>query len=249
MIDRKFIVKRSPLSYLVLGVVLLATIALGGFAFFRVNAPTPTASAIPSGGNLAVSSDERTKVVVYGDSISVGDSPAFSSQQLGKRAWPYYLSENGVYFIGGYAMGGATTGNILEQNRCQSGLRAPVTVAAFGTNSLQTGESFEANLLNLERLKSECNAELRPEAFIVTAVGPGNTIPQEKVTDWNARLKAAAEQRGWTFADPFSGMRTPENTWLPGLSFDGLHPTEAAAKTYAANIAPVIISAGKQSAG
>lgn len=34
-----------------------------------------------------------------------------------------------------------------------------------------------------------------------------------------------------------------QNTWKEGFSFDGLHPTEAAAGRYAANIAPVIIQA------
>lgn len=237
--------KRPKLMYWVLGAALVLTVTLGAFAFVRANAPTPSTTAIPSGSGLSIATEARTKVLVYGDSITQGDSPAFSRQDLGNRSWASYLSENGVYFVGGYARGGLTTGMLLDQNNCQPGAQAPVLVAAFGTNSLLLGESFETNLQNLERLKAECGPAVQAKAFLVVAVGPMDRVPAAEVADWNSRLKAAAAQRGWSYADPFTGMRTPENTWPQGLSIDGLHPTEAAAKTYAANIAPSIIEAGR----
>lgn len=237
--------KRSKLIYLLLGAALVATAALGVFAFMRANAPVSSTPAIPSGGNLTIAAENRTKVIVYGDSISVGDSPAFSSRQLGKRSWVNYLAENGVFFVGGYAQGGYTAGMILAQKQCQSGVSAPVAVAALGTNSVNTGEDFSTGLRDLERLKSECLPEVKAGSFIVTAVGPAAEIPQAKIDSWNTQLKAAAAERGWKYVDPYTGMRTAQNTWEPGMSFDGLHPTEAAAKIYATNIAPSIIEAGK----
>lgn len=235
---------RKPIA-IYLTVALIAAIALGAVAFARINAPTSDEAAIPKGGNLSIAADQRTGVIVYGDSISVGDSPAFASREVGRRSWVYYLAPNQFSFVGGYAQGGFTTGMILEQNRCQSGLNAPVMVVALGTNSLLLGESFAANLQNLERLKAECGSQISSRSFIVTAVGPADRIPAAQVDLWNTQLQSAAKERGWTYADPYAGMRTPQNTWTDGMSFDGLHPNEAGAKIYAANIAPTITAVSK----
>lgn len=236
--------KRFKLRYAVLCAVLAGTIVLGALAFFRMSAPAPSGAGA-SAGSLTAAPEARTTALVYGDSISQGDSAAFSRQDLGNRAWPKYLSQNGVYFVGGYAQGGLTAGMLIDRDLCQEGTRASVVVAAFGTNSLLLGESFETNLKNLERLKAECGGTVPPSAFLVTAVGPMDRLPPARISDWNTRLAAAAAERGWAYVDPFQGLRTSENTWPAGLSIDGLHPAEAAAEIYAANIAPNIIAAGR----
>lgn len=242
--------RKNRAKYFFLGIVCLVVVVIGFFALSRVLAPTVTESAIPPGGNLTASPDSRTRVIVYGDSITQGDSRAFAQQDLGNRSWVKYLSDKGVYFVGGFAQGGYTTGMLLERDQCQGGLTAGVVVAAFGTNSLlrgnsgSDGESFEQNLRNLEELKSRCAGGIPAQSFVVTGVGPSDRISPASVATWNSRLKAAAEERGWTYTDPFRGMSTAQNTWREGLSFDGLHPTEAGARAYAENIAPVIVQAG-----
>ena len=54
--------------------------------------------------------------------------------------------------------------------------------------------------------------------------------------DYNDFLRTLAGERGWMFVDASAGLRTEDNTFIEGLSDDGVHPNVEGARILGAAI-------------
>lgn len=196
---------------IVVGVAAALTLGVSLAENARMNTPAHSSADTPTSTPLTMPNENRVSFIVYGDSISQADSPNFSQGEVGNRSWLKYVGNQEVRFVGGFARAGYSAEKILKRG-CESGATAPVMVAALGTNPLNSGQSFESNLADTDRLKSECGPDVRPKGFVVTAVGPIDSLPGAQIDAWNTQLQAVANERGWTYVDPYVGMRSPQNT-------------------------------------
>ena len=165
-----------------------------------------------------------------GDSITEADSDDFDGGDIGPGSWANYAQGDGVRVIGGWAHAGATTEDML------AGVLADVTSGAIrpgpavlvlmgGSNDIDAGVPIPTILHNLSEIPRAVGAE----QVTLSAVPPEAPV-QDAVDALNAQLPGLAAREGWQFEDPLVDVRAPDGSWLPGMSDDGVHPTQRAAE-------------------
>ncbi|MDI3330654.1 MAG: SGNH/GDSL hydrolase family protein [Micrococcus sp.] len=181
---------------------------------------------------------------VYGDSLTVADSPSFQAGMTGPRSWAHHLPPHGMRMEAGSGRWGATAGDILAQH-LRPGVQADLLVLFLGTNDLAAaGPADDAGLArrhedfigSLDRIVERRGYP--PERVVVVAVGPRNGGAAAPVERWNSLTHRAAADRGWQLLDPWPRLRTSGNRYAdPSLTTDGLHLDTAGAERLAAGMA------------
>jgi lysophospholipase L1-like esterase len=165
-----------------------------------------------------------------GDSITEADSDDFDQGDIGPESWATYADGDGVQLVGGWAHAGATTADMLSGvlDGAASGAiwaQPNVLVLMGGSNDVDAGVAIPTILENLSRIARV----VRADRVTLSAIPP-EAAAQDTVDQVNARLPALAEREGWQFVDPLVDVRAADGSWLPGMSDDGVHPTQRAAK-------------------
>jgi len=158
--------------------------------------------------------------VVVGDSITAGSEPIRGREVPGTGSWVPAADAAPLRFAGGLAVPGATTEDLRAIVPQVDG---DLLVIMAGTNDLyhqHLWPRIRENILTIAEAGG-------PPAVVLSAVAPSDRIP-EATGRLNRRLRALADEQGWTFLDPWPGIAAGEG-FEPGASLDGIHPTPDAA--------------------
>lgn len=213
-------------------VLVLVAALLAGCGGVPDAGPPPS----PSDGPDAV---RRTITLeVYGDSLTMADSPSIAEGRTGSESWLHHLGPHGLSLAGGSGRWGATAEDVLDQH-LQPPAHAETLVLFLGTNDLATagveghGEDYvEALELIVQR------QGYPPEDVAVVSVGPRDFGSPEVVSQWNRLTAGAARDRGWHLIDPWGPLRSEGNRYRDGaLTTDGLHLSAEGAVQLAAGMA------------
>lgn len=232
---------RSTVALVLLACLAVVAVVL---AVTRDHKDAVSASG-PSTGSIrfAPDADDRVRVVVFGDSISQGDSPAFSRGDTGKTSWVHHLDNRAVRFVGGYAKGGLTSKELVSTSK--EGIRSDVVVYELGTNDvLHDSWTAEDQMKNLDKHSSQIDTPDNSARILVMGIGPVPSETTERIKTWNDGLRAGAEERGWTYVDPWTQVRTRDYAWQDTKdTADGKHPAAAGAKKLGEAMTPAIVKA------
>lgn len=174
---------------------------------------------------------------VAGDSITAGNSPDIDRGVAGDRSWAYYVDGFGLDLVGGWASPGATTAAIAKGARP---IKADVLVVLAGANDVGDGVPFPTTAANLTRIVRTMGIA----KVVISSIPPQHPRPQ-LVPAFNARLRALAGERGWTFVDASARLRTAQGLYRTGLTVDGVHPTPAGARLLGAALRSAVLDAGR----
>jgi lysophospholipase L1-like esterase len=176
------------------------------------------------------------QVAAVGDSITEADSDDFDNGDIGASSWATYADGDGVHVIGGWAHAGATTqdmlGGVLEAAASGATWDRPDRLVLMGgSNDVDAGVPIPAILANLSKIATI----VRADRVTLSAIPPEAAV-QHTVDQVNAQLPGLAQREGWQFVDPLVDVRAADGSWLPGMSSDGVHPTQQAAKLIGARL-------------
>jgi lysophospholipase L1-like esterase len=167
----------------------------------------------------ASADDPNTINYTYaGDSVTARDD-----------SWLYQLDDDGLQSVGGTAISGKTSAEILTASTPHPD--ADVLVVELGTNDVtqQVPESTVA--ANIVALANKVQAK----HVLVLALPPSN-IENDSRTGVNRRAAGITQNRtlidmavthNYLYVDPFSFQRAWNNAWGTNASVDGVHPTTA----------------------
>ena len=199
----------------ILSSALGIAVALALVALAPACAPAAGTSAPSS--PAATAAEGAVRMAVVGDSISEGDSADFSGGDFGELSWlPWALDER-VVFAGGWAVSGAVTEAMAENVRPYD---ADVLVILGGTNDVALGVDLRDTERHLVRI-----AETAGVDRVVLVGVPPIDFAADAVDSYNEDLRRLAAERGWEFADAAAALRTSDDTYREGLTWDGVHPT------------------------
>ncbi|SHN85038.1 Lysophospholipase L1 [Geodermatophilus obscurus] len=188
------------------------TVAPATSAASRSPAPAPTAP--------------RTFVAV-GDSITAGatdpSQPLVEDRVQGDASWlPAAEQASGVDLVGGWAVPGATTADMLAGVE-PTDWTADAVVVMAGTNDLVRGVPWQESAAAIQGVVAATGA---PTALVV-AIAPNDLRPAAR-NGFNAALAELAGRNGWTYLDPWTEVDAG-GAFPPGASPDGVHPAPAVA--------------------
>ncbi|MFF2493494.1 SGNH/GDSL hydrolase family protein [Agromyces sp. NPDC058064] len=212
------------------GVGLAACSPSGGSGPQGATGPAETS---PSTDATAPSA-ATTSFAVVGDSITDANSPDLAGGELGSESWVTSAVEAGLDFAGGWAEWGATTAFMADS---VSAYDADVLVVLAGTNDLAFGVPFDASAANLDRIVERVGIA----DVVVSSIPPADAFPAAAV-EYNERLGALADDRGWRFVDASADLRTVDGRFADGMSYDGLHPSEQGARALGEAIAAELLA-------
>ncbi|WP_411734273.1 SGNH/GDSL hydrolase family protein [Paeniglutamicibacter sp.] len=191
----------------------------------RADEPVPQAFALPAGGN-------HSTFMVAGDSITAAGSRTVAAGHVGEASWVNYVNMPGtpatLAWTGGWALGGAQTGDMAAALRPSS---PDALVILAGTNDLAHGTSHTRIAENLVRIARIVRAPM----VLLSSIPPRDDAVAATV-DYNDFLRTLAGERGWMYVDASAGLRSEADTFLPGLSDDGVHPNVEGARILGAAI-------------
>jgi lysophospholipase L1-like esterase len=162
-------------------------------------------------------------VVVIGDSVTRADSQSFATDSFGPASWVWTAEGGAVDVLGGWAVAGATTTDMLAG--AEAAPRAEVLVVMAGTNDVLNGVPWSTSAANIETIVKTVD----PERVVLSGIVPLESDPAAAAR-FNAGLVELAAANGWEIADPGAAVRQPDGGWLPGTTADGIHPTEVGAE-------------------
>jgi lysophospholipase L1-like esterase len=178
--------------------------------------PAPTPAPVPAG--IPVS------VAVIGDSNSNGNNIDRTLADGIEDKTAYITQNRGfVKFAGGWANSGATSGYIAWNAPAVS--NADVVAIMAGTNDVINGISKADLEKNLRTTVSKVGVN----KVLILGIPPLKDRNQD-VSAMNATLKQIAYENGWSFFDPWTDLRTADNSWKAEYYADGVHTNAAGYK-------------------
>lgn len=212
--------------------LVVGTVAFAVLLPLALNQPEPPSFAAPAAA--ATTEAEPIRVAVVGDSISEANSDDFDAGDVGDGSWVRYAAGDGLAFAGGHAVGGETTGQLLDG---VTAVPSDVLVMLAGTNDSGQRIPFDTTAANLQQIAATVGAP----RVVLSAIPPRDEAPEVAV-EFNARLQEFAASQGWEFIDPMSGVRDGDR-YATGMTEDGIHPTSAAAQIIGAAVHAYLIPA------
>ncbi|HEY8717533.1 SGNH/GDSL hydrolase family protein [Pengzhenrongella sp.] len=213
-------------------VVVLGVLVLAATVF---NRPGPGGSSGAKPVTVAMVASPAPRPLVFaavGDSITAANSDDLGQQKVGDGSWVYYARSSELRFGGGWAHGGAQSSAMARNARF---VRADVLVIIAGINDYRHHVPFATTSKNLLAIARTVGAD----RVIVSAIPPSNVEPAI-AAEFNRKLKPFVEAQGWTYMDAMADLRDGKR-YAPGMTWDGTHPTQAAAKLIGAAIAKAIV--------
>lgn len=152
--------------------------------------------------------------------------------------------DTGVHALGGYAHSGYRSDQVLARMPAVPG--ADVLVVELGTNDVNQGVPTDRIVRTIDTLVARQGT---PHVLLVAAPPSNHTTSLwgvdrrtgNRVLD--RALATDAGEHGWSYADPFAADREPDDSWVPGTTNDGIHPTTPANVRIAGDFATAIRTA------
>lgn len=176
---------------------------------------------------------DQLSIAVVGDSITQASAATFAPGQLSEDSWVSHAVGDPIELTGGWARWGATTAEMAAH---ASPVDADVLVIMAGTNDLAVGSAPEQVAADLQRIVDQVGAD----QVLLCAVPPIDAQP-EVVPPFNEFLSDTAEANGWAWTDPAAQIRA-DGAFAPGMSTDGVHPTEAGATQIGTAVREVLLT-------
>ncbi|MCU1569972.1 MAG: hypothetical protein JWR33_713 [Naasia sp.] len=186
--------------------LIVAVFVVAGCAAGTVAAPLPTVTP-------ASTASARISVGVVGDSLSVGSGTDSLPQDPG--SWVEYLGPD-IVLAGGWRRDAAETGAMAANLRP---FVADALVIMAGTNDVLQGVDPEDTVANIEKVSEKASVGV----VVLCAIPPSLPAP-ERATRLNEHLQQLAQERGWSWVDPWIPERDGDG-WKAGASPDGTHGT------------------------
>lgn len=212
------------------GVVVLAVTM-----FHRIGPAEPQGAEPVLVAMVASPAPRPLVFAAIGDSITAANSDDLGRSKIGDGSWVYYAQSPELRFGGGWAVGGAQSSSMARHARF---VRADVLVIIAGINDYRHRVPFATTSRNLLKIAHSVGAD----RVIISAIPPSDVEPAI-AAEFNRQLEPFVEAQGWTFVDAMVALRDGER-YAPGMTWDGTHPTRAAAELIGAAIAKAI--AGEQ---
>lgn len=190
---------------------------------------------------------------VYGDSLTVADSPDLAGGRLGPGSWLSHMDPERFAVTAAGGRWGATVPDVLDSHLAGGPVEADALLVFLGTNDLfrAAADLQAAHAAFVDEVQDLADRRGGGEAdVVVVAVGPYGTAPGQADTQrthrWNELTRAAAADRGWRFADPWPSLRHgPSNTFAdPADTTDGLHLSPSGAPKLAAGMEQALTGGG-----
>lgn len=172
------------------------------------------------------------RLAAVGDSITAADSADFAAGELGRESWVWHALGEDIAFAGGWAVWGATTGQMADG---VEPLDADVLVVLAGTND--SAASFGETADNLRAVVATAGVE----EVVLSAVPPIDADPGRAV-GLNANLEELADEEGWGWAAQPPGLADGDR-FAGGMASDGLHPTRDGAALIGEQVAAAVRAA------
>ena len=164
-----------------------------------------------------------------GDSITHAGGRSFTSPPT-PRSWVRYVvaDERSPWrFVANVAVSGERLDQMAARFERDVLAREPAGVVILGgTNDVIQGVPVDDALPHLERMIDLAHLA-GAEVWVVAP--PPLEAPGYDVQPLRQAEQALAEQAGATWVDPLDAVGSPSR-WEPGLSSDGVHPTEEGAR-------------------
>jgi lysophospholipase L1-like esterase len=178
------------------------------------------------------SADDPIAFAVAGDSLTAWDNQTFPEPtgELDPVTWTHWAIADGLELAGGYARGFATARDVAD---AMVAVDADVLVVMVGTNDTGVTDT-DAVLTSIDDIVTAAGIR----SVLVSAIPPDDGFADDAL-EFNKALGEFTADRGWTFVDPWDGMRV-DGRWDVGLSDDGIHPTADAARSAATVLARAI---------
>lgn len=174
---------------------------------------------------IAAGTDPVTFAVV-GDSITANHAyPRQVAQRIvGQDSWVNFAQDSTTAFLGGWALGGATSGEMAAGLQPVS---ADVLVMIAGTNDIHASVGYATIGQNMLAIVGKSDVG----RVLVSSVPPRNDF-REPTARYNAWLHDFVLEQGWDWVDAARGLRAEQDplSYGPGLSEDGVHPSNAGAR-------------------
>ncbi|RBP65504.1 GDSL-like lipase/acylhydrolase family protein [Brevibacterium sanguinis] len=195
-----------------------------------------TAPPAPSPHPLSEPADGAVRMAAVGDSITAADSIDLAGGRPGPRSWVSHAVGPEVEFVGGWAEWGATTEQMAHG--VQGPLDADVLVILAGTNDAGW-VGHERIGANLDRIAEEAGVG----TVVLSSVPPIDSASRSAV-ELNAHLERFAGEQGWVWVDAAAALRDDEGErFAPGMSDDGVHPTQQGARVLGEAIGEAVVRA------
>jgi lysophospholipase L1-like esterase len=199
---------------------------------FAVAAAMTTALAVsfPETDAGASQKPERITIAYAGDSTTAQPD-----------SWLFQLRDPSIKIAGGFAHDGFTSWQIASR---VEPVAADVLVVMVGINDFHRNRTNHIGLVlrQVDKIVERVGARHQ----LISAVAPSNITrhagngvdsqaAQEQLDD---ALAAHAQQKGWTFIDPYAEIRnrTTNGYSSPSYTLDGVHPTAQAYEMVAAQL-------------
>jgi lysophospholipase L1-like esterase len=174
------------------------------------------------------------RLAAVGDSITQADGDV-SAGVLGPASWLSTAVTGDVVLAGGWARPGATTADMLA---AVGPVDADVLVVLAGTNDPGRGLTAARTADNIRGIVERVGVD----DVVLSSVPPRDADPAVAVAT-NEALADLAEDEGWVFVDAAAGVRTGDR-FAPGMTTDGLHPSEAGAAAIGTALRRAVREAG-----
>lgn len=176
------------------------------------------------------------RMAAVGDSITDGDSRNLAGGVPGPLSWVSYAIGPEIEFVGGWAEWGATTERMASA--LQQPLEADVLVILAGTNDAGWVPHRQIGI-QLRRIADAAAVE-----DVVLASVPPNDFAVGVTAELNAYLEGFASREGWTWVDAAARLREGDR-YAEGMSYDGVHPTEAGARVLGEAIGEAVVETAR----
>lgn len=174
------------------------------------------------------------RTVFIGDSITQGDSTGVDTRP-GPGSWVRYAVEDARSpwaFEANVAIAGQTLAQMEERFQRDVLARSPQGVVIMGgTNDVLRGLPPEVAVESL-RAMVEAARDAGAEVWVI-GPPPIDAAYLKPVGPMAAAEEQAAGETGATYVPVGEGLTGPTGDWLPGLSWDGVHPTPEGARALA----------------
>ncbi|WIB00060.1 SGNH/GDSL hydrolase family protein [Curtobacterium sp. MCBA15_012] len=177
--------------------------------------------------------------------VAAGAVPfAYAGDSITARpdSWLHQLAtDDHLHAVGGYAHSGYRADQVLQEIAPVPDAR--VLVVEVGTNDVNQAVPTARTIADVDGIVRKVGAARvlvvagPPSDWTWSRYGADRRTGQLALT---TALRSTATAHGWSFVDPFTGLRAADGAYRPGDSRDGIHPTAEANRSVAAAMAAAI---------
>lgn len=149
-------------------------------------------------------------------------------------------------------IGGDVTSGVIRRLKTSLYDLAPTKIALMiGINDINSGRTNDEIIANYTTILDGIKANLPSAAVYCESVLPMHSKVEkwgidleartQQIKDLNARIKALAEEKGYTYIDLYTSFSDGSDRLIDAYTEDGLHPIAAGYQVWSAIIKPYLV--------